>query len=325
MPKKKTVSDKKTEKPKSFGEWAESVKKKNIVGYYAMEMLRHFFADNVTRASAELSYYLLFSIFPLLLLTSLLLSLTKFSTATMLRVMALLPSDVQKLLLPSLTRYLGEFQIKPRYGQIIFFSLLAIYFMSRTMSSLMKHVNAIYGIPDALGGFRQFLFELASAAGLVSAIALSFGINILGRSVTKLMLNMLSVPSWLIVLWEKGRMLIVLAFVFLFMLLLCYWMPNCKMRWKDALPGAIFILCAWVICTAIFSFYFNNFGNYDVVYGSIGAIMVLLVWLFMTGIIILLGFIINYITMQRRRRNFIYKAQIRALQRGNKNKKEKTK
>ncbi len=322
MPKKSSADNSK--KSKSFGEWAEAVKKKNVLFYYAIEMLRHFFADNVTRASAELSYYLLFSIFPLLLLTSLLLSLANFSTATLLRLMALLPADVQKLLLPSLTRYLGDFQIRPRYGQMIFFSILAIYFMSRTMSSLMQHVNAIYGTPDARGGVRQFLFEIATAAGLVSAIVLSFGLNMLGRTITRLMTSLLTMPRWVVVLWDNGRMLIVLGFVSLFMLVLCYWTPNCKMRWRDVFPGALFIVGAWIICTAIFSFYFNNFANYDVIYGSIGAIMVLLVWLFMTGVIILLGFIVNYITMKRRRRDFIYKTQIRALQRGNKKRKEKT-
>ena len=63
-------------KDRSFGEWAERIKRKNVVCWYGLEMLRHFFADKLTRASAELSYYLLFSIFPLLVLVSLLLSMT---------------------------------------------------------------------------------------------------------------------------------------------------------------------------------------------------------------------------------------------------------
>lgn len=291
--------------------WLDKIKEKNIVCFYGVEMFRHFYADMLTRASAELSYYLLFSMFPLLLLTSLLLSLTHFSTTTLLRFMAVLPSDIQKILLPSLTRYLGAYEVRPRYTHIIFFSLLAIYFMSRTMSSLMCHVNAIYGVPDARGGLRQFLFEIATAAGLVVAIALSFGISVLGSSITTLAMNLLSAPPWVVALLQHGRVLIALGFVFLFMLLICYWMPNCRMMWRDALPGAIFILCAWIVCTLVFTIYFNNFSRYDVIYGSIGAIMVLLLWLFMTGIVILLGFVMNYIMMKRRKRNFIYKKPLR--------------
>jgi membrane protein len=298
-----------------FGVWAERVKRKNTVCWYAMEMLRHFFADKLTRASAELSYYLLFSIFPLLVLTSLLLSLTDFSTKTLLKVMVLLPSDVQKLLLPTLTRYLGNYQVHPRYWQIIFFSLFATYFMSRTMSSLMQNVNRMYGVPDARGGIRQFLFEIATAAGLVFALMLSFVLTWLGRGIVELLSSLLELPTWVIVLLRNGRILIVVGFVFLFMLLLCYWMPNCKMKWRDVLPGTIFILCAWVVCTTIFSIYFNNFNRYDVIYGSIGAIMVLLLWLYMSCIVILLGFVVNYITMQRRKRDFIYKSQLRMLRR----------
>jgi membrane protein len=179
----------------------------------------------------------------------------------------------------------------------------------------MQNVNRMYGVPDARGGIRQFLFEIATAAGLVFALMLSFVLTWLGRGIVELLSSLLELPTWVIVLLRNGRILIVVGFVFLFMLLLCYWMPNCKMKWRDVLPGTIFILCAWVVCTTIFSIYFNNFNRYDVIYGSIGAIMVLLLWLYMSCIVILLGFVVNYITMQRRKRDFIYKSQLRMLRR----------
>lgn len=307
-------------KDKSFAEWAERIKRKNIVCWYGLEMLRHFFADKITRASAELSYYLLFSIFPLLVLVSLLMSLTDFSTKTLLKVMVILPADVQKLLLPTLTRYLGEYQLKPRYWQIVFFSVFAIYFMSRTMSSLMQHVNSIYGIPDARGSLRQFLFEIATSAGLVVALMLSVAVTWLGRGITTILSSVFELPSWVEILLHNGRILIAFGIVFLVMLVLFYWAPNCKMKWCDVLPGTIFVLCVWVICTSIFSIYFNNFSRYDLIYGSISAIMVLLLWLYMSCTIILFGFIVNYITMQRRKRDFIYKSQLRLHRKNNKKK-----
>lgn len=307
-------------KDRSFGEWAERIKRKNTVCWYGLEMLRHFFADKITRASAELSYYLLFSIFPLLVLVSLLLSMTDFSTKTLLKVMVILPSDVQKLLLPTMTRYLGEYQLHPRYWQIIFFSIFTIYFMSRTMSSLMQHVNSIYGVPDARGGLRQFLFEIATAAGLVVALILSVALTWLGRGITAILSSVFDLPPWGEILLHNGRILIAFGIVFLVMLVLFYWTPNCRMKWCDVLPGTIFVLCVWVICTMIFSIYFNNFSRYDVIYGSISAMMVLILWLYMSCIIILFGFIVNYITMQRRKRDFLYKSQLRLLRKNNKKK-----
>ena len=306
-------------KDRSFGEWAERIKRKNVVCWYGLEMLRHFFADKLTRASAELSYYLLFSIFPLLVLVSLLLSMTDFSTKTLLKVMVILPADVQKLLLPTLTRYLGEYQLHPRYWQIIFFSIFTIYFMSRTMDSLMQHVNSIYGVPDARGGLRQFVFEIATAAGLVVALILSVALTWLGRGITAILSSVFDLPPWIQILLHNGRILIAFGVVFLVMLVLFYWTPNCKMKWCDVLPGTVFVLCVWVIGTLIFSIYFNNFSRYDVIYGSISAIMVLLLWLYMSCIIIFFGFVINYITMQRRKRDFLYKSQLR-LYRKNKKK-----
>lgn len=286
-----------------------------LLKHYVRELLRHFFADRMTRASAELSYYLLFSIFPISLLVSLLLSLTKFSTTTLLRIMSVMPEDVQKLLLPSLTRYLGTFEIQPHYFQIVLYGFLAIYFMSRTMSSLMGSVNRIYGLPDARSTLRQFLFEIMMSAGLVTAIALSFVLVFLGREISELTSKLVMLPGWLVAILNHGRSMVALGFVFLLMFALCYWLPNCKMKWRDTLPGVVFILGAWLLSTRIFTFYFNNFNRYDAIYGSIGAIMVLLLWLYMTGIIILLGFTVNFITMKLRKRNFIYKDKWRMRRR----------
>ena len=81
------------------------------------------------------------------------------------------------------------------------------------------------------------------------------------------------------------------------------------MKIRDALPGAVFTLLVWIVCTMIFTFYINNISRYDALYGSLSAIMVLMLWMYMTGIILFLGFELNFILMKRRHRNFICKGK----------------
>lgn len=271
--------------------------------------MRSYFVDSIPKASAELSYYLLFSIFPLLLVMSTLMSAMKISQVTILNLLSLLPGDIQRVISPIITRYIGSMSPFTFISRIFVFTILGIYFLSRTMSSLMHTVNRIYGIPNRRGGIGQLIFEVLTAAGLIFAIVFTFILWILGRSIRIFVLRYLhiSLPEQLMWLWGWGRFLIAIGLMFLFILILCYLCPNCIMKLKDALPGALFTLVAWIICTVIFSFYITNISQYDALYGSISAIMILMLWLYLTGIVLILGFELNFILMKRKRKNFICK------------------
>lgn len=271
--------------------------------------MRSYFVDSIPKASAELSYYLLFSIFPLLLVMSTLMSAMKISQVTILNILSLLPGDIQRVISPIITRYIGSMSPFTFISRIFVFTILGIYFLSRTMSSLMHTVNRIYGIPNRRGGIGQLIFEVLTAAGLIFAIVFTFILWILGRSIRIFVLRYLhiSLPEQLTWLWGWGRFLIAIGLMFLFILILCYLCPNCIMKLKDALPGALFTLVAWIICTVIFSFYITNISQYDALYGSISAIMILMLWLYLTGIVLILGFELNFILMKRKRKNFICK------------------
>lgn len=272
-------------------------------------LVRSYFTDNLSKASAELSYYLLFSIFPLLLLLSSLLSVTRVSQMTLLQLLSLLPDEIQRIVSPIITRYIGQISYTAFLWRMVGFSALGIYFLSRTMGSLMHNVNRIYRIPNRRGGIGQLLFEIFSAAGFVFAIVCSFVLVILGRALYALVSHFVQIPQQLLWLWTYGRYIVAIGLMFLFLLLLCYLAPNCIMRFRDAVPGAVFTLLVWIVCTMIFTFYINNISRYDALYGSISAIMVLMLWMYMTGIILFLGFELNYILMKHKHRNFICKGK----------------
>ena len=77
-------------------------------------------------------------------------------------------------------------------------------------------------------------------------------------------------------------MLFVLTLLFMFV-------PNQKVKFREAIPGALFSLIAWMVVSAIFSLYVSTMGNYSVLYGSLGAIIVLMLWFYLIGIIFVMG------------------------------------
>ena len=72
-----------------------------------------------------------------------------------------------------------------------------------------------------------------------------------------------------------------------------YLTPDVKQNWRWISPGSVVAIPVWIIASLAFSFYVNNFGSYNKTYGSIGAVIVLLLWLFITGFIIIVGAEIN--------------------------------
>ena len=226
--------------------------------------------------------------------------------------LSLLPGEIQRVISPVITRYFGIISYNTFLWRMSSFTLLGIYFLSRTMSSLVYNVNRIYQMPPRRGGIGQLVFEVLAAAGFILAIICSFILMVLGRGISNLVTKYIVIPQqlmWIMDLWSYGRYILAIGVMFLFFLLLCYILPNCIMKFRDALPGAIFTLIVWIGCTALFTFYVNNINNYDVLYGSISAIMVLLLWMYMTGIIVYLGFELNYILMKQRGRDFICKGK----------------
>lgn len=272
-----------------------------------VSLIQSYFTDNIPRSSAELSYYLLFSLFPILLLIGTLLSITNISQVSLLHLLSLLPRDIQRIVSPVITRYLGQGTSGTFYLQIATAVVLGTYFFSRTMGSLMYNVNRIYHIPNHRGGVVQLIFEVLSAAGFIVTVIGSFILLVLGRTLYNFVSHFIEIPEQAYRLWNYGRYLLAIGVLFLFLLILFYLAPNCIMRLRDSLPGAIFTLLAWFICSTAFTFYINNINRYDALYGSISAIMVLMLWMYMIGIILFLGFKLNFILMQRKHMNFIAK------------------
>lgn len=278
-------------------------------GEIAGSMVRRFFSDEISKSSAELSYYLLFSSFPVLLLVSTVVSIFQFSQTTILGFLSLLPADFQHVAGPMLTRFIGKVDMWTLAWRIFSLSLLVVYFLSRAMSSLMRNVNRIYRLPNRRGGIGQLLFEVFIAFSFVVVLYVAAILLILGRTISEFIKRYVELPGAVVMFWESGRFFIAFGLIFLFILILGYLSPNCVMRLRDALPGTIFTIATWLVCTMVFTFYVNYINQYDLIYGSISAIMVLLLWMYMTSVIIYLGFEFNYIMMKRRHCNFVCKGQ----------------
>ncbi|WP_288157567.1 YihY/virulence factor BrkB family protein, partial [Faecalibaculum rodentium] len=99
--------------------------------------------------------------------------------------------------------------------------------------------------------------------------------------------------DFLLTLWQYGRFLIAAAIMTIALIILYRCSIPTRVPFKTLLPGIVFSIIAWVISSIAFSFYVENFGDYSVIYGTLGAFVILLLWLYLTGLIFLAGSEIN--------------------------------
>ena len=90
-------------------------------------------------------------------------------------------------------------------------------------------------------------------------------------------------------LWNTGRYIFISSAVFLVFIILYRFIPSRRMRLTEVVPGSVFATLGWLLTSLGFAYYVDNFSNYSRFYGSIGGVVILLIWLYYSAVIILLG------------------------------------
>ena len=179
---------------------------------------------------------------------------------------------------------------------LIFASLLSIWAASGAMLSLMEGFQAAYRLPTG----RPFFSQRAVAIFLVLIVAVpAIGVSVallLGSNTQSVLLGLVGVAGdgpelrgWLALTGKAVRYLIATGTIVFVTGLLYYVGPNRPMNFGSVWPGAVLATGLWLLATTGFGWYVRNIANYNVLYGSIGAVMALLIWMYLLAVIALYG------------------------------------
>jgi membrane protein len=158
---------------------------------------------------------------------------------------------------------------------------------------LMSALNVVYGVKET----RRFLHRLALAFLMMLVLAVlllsTFGLLTAGgwfdRWVAARSMGLLSAP----LLWRITRWIITIILMGMSIALFDYTMPNLRRPWRRTVPGAIFIVLGWLVSTAGFNLYAEYLGTFNKTYGVLGVFVILMVWIYLSSLIILAGAVIN--------------------------------
>ena len=255
-------------------------------GRLAGDMIRRYYVHDVARDSAALTYYLLFAIFPLLIFVSTLLGVLELDIASITAVLApILPSDVVDII-----RTYLEYVAANQSRQLLWFSLVfSIWFPMRSTGCLMHSLRKAFGrsAPEniLLGQLRTLLFTI----WMIFVIGLTLALVVVGRRALYFVSGFLPLSETFISVWGYLRF-IILGLVMAISLGILYQLALGQRRpLREVLPGVGSSLAAWLLLSMAFSYYVENMARYAQLYGSIATIVVVLLWLYMSGQVLILG------------------------------------
>ena len=255
-------------------------------GRLAGDMIRRYYVHDVARDSAALTYYLLFAIFPLLIFVSTLLGVLELDIASITAVLApILPSDVVDII-----RTYLEYVAANQSRQLLWFSLVfSIWFPMRSTGCLMHSLRKAFGrsAPEniLLGQLRTLLFTI----WMIFVIGLTLALVVVGRRALYFLSGFLPLSETFISVWGYLRF-IILGLVMAISLGILYQLALGQRRpLREVLPGVGSSLAAWLLLSMAFSYYVENMARYAQLYGSIATVIVVLLWLYMSGQVLILG------------------------------------
>lgn len=249
--------------------------------------IQGYFDNKVGRNAAAMTYYLLFAMFPFFIFVTSLLGLLHLPTLTLDgQITRFLPEDVVVFLNLAI-----EHITKSSNNALLTFGLVfSVWFPLRAVSNLMEAINDIYG--EEKSGSHSIRTAILTALTIVLTPAMLL-LLLLGERVLGFVGEYIPISAEFITGWSRMRF-VPMAAALLFMLSAVYFFSPSKIqKARYILPGAILSMGVWMLFSLIFSYYVDHMGRYSIIYGSIGVIIALLVWMDWSMIAMLMGAVFN--------------------------------
>ena len=261
-------------------------KKDGKIKVLLKDLYFRFNDDDVPALASQLAYYFILAIFPFLIFLINLLSLTPLTSEHTL-------NDLSKVIPPAAYDIIEEVishVSKTNSQTFLSFSMAAtIWAASNGMNAVIKSLNKAYDQHESRSLWKVRGLSILATIAFAFTIILSFILLILGEIIGRNIFIFLGLSDSFKTLWSLIRFISPIVIMFIVFALLYRYMPNKRMKYSEVLAGSIFSSIGWLITSILFSIYVNNFSNYANTYGSIGGIILLIVWLYWISIIILLG------------------------------------
>jgi membrane protein len=250
------------------------------------ESIARFFNNGIAGRAAELAYFFLLSLFPFLIFLMSLIGYFPLTETDVLRFFEeFAPEDVNQMIARTLPPMLNHHN-----GGLLSLGLLAtLWSASNGINAIVRALNDAYDVKESRSFLVGRLVAIILTIAMVFVIIIALLLPVFGREIGYLLFSAFGFSEYFFQVWNAIRWVVSGCILFIVFSALYYFAPSKHLHIKGILPGALLATLGWILVSLAFSYYVSNFGNYSATYGSIGAIIVLMIWFYLSGMIIVIG------------------------------------
>lgn len=249
--------------------------------------IKETIADRVPGISAELAYYFLLALAPAIVFVAALASF--FPGALIQDIIGRLGGVVPTGALEVIREQLQNIANGQNSGVLTFGLLLALWSSSAAIVGVTEALNRAYDIDEARPWWRVRLTAILLTIALAVFVVVAFALVLIGPTLidqlaARFGLSQLTATTWKVLQWP-----LVFAIVATGIGLIFYFAPDAEQEWEWITPGAVLATILWLIASLVFKIYVSNFADYNATYGSLGSVIVLMLWFYISAFAILVG------------------------------------
>ena len=244
--------------------------------------------DDCLGRAAQLAYYFLFALFPFLLFLVTLLGYIPVPDLLD-HIMSLLAHALPREALTLVQDNVHSLVTQPRGGLLSFGIIAALWTSSSAITAIMAGLNRAYGVEENRPWWKVRITALLLTLGSSLFVIAATVLLIFGPQLGTWIASSVGLGDVFAAAWNVARWVIILGCLIVALAALYYFAPDVQQQWRWITPGSVCAVIGWILASLGFAYYVNNFGSYNATYGSIGAVIVLLTWMYATGFFILVG------------------------------------
>ncbi|MEO3724826.1 YihY/virulence factor BrkB family protein [Pseudomonas syringae] len=246
-----------------------------------------FMEDEMSTYASALAYQMLFSLFPFILFLIALigfLHLPDFFSWLRLQSELVLPPQALEQVNPVID------QLQQSKGGLLSVGIvIALYTASAGVRLMMSAMNAAYDVVEGRPLWKRFPLSIIYTVGIAGMLLVAAALMVLGPQVMGWIAAQVGLEEVIVTLWTIARWPVIVILMMVAVALIYYVMPDVKQEFRFITPGSVLAVVVWIIASLGFAFYVKTFANYNAMYGSIGAIIVLLLYFYISAAVLLLG------------------------------------
>lgn len=264
--------------------------KKSGIWEKGMKLFRYISARHITLHSASACFFMVLSIFPTLVL---LLGLVRYTGLSVETLTELLEGVIPSALLPAAEKLIIS-TYRASTGTVLSVSALtALWSASRGMHGLLTGMNAIYGVSESRGYLYTRGMSVFYTFAFLVVLLLTLVLHVFGKTVVRWLLSMDTPLALILAQVLDMRFFLLLLLQTVLFALMYMFLPNQNNRFMESLPGALLSAIGWQLLSQLFSVYVENFNAYANIYGSVYALALGMLWLYLCVCILFYGGALN--------------------------------